>query len=141
VLFKTLLFLHMFGLAIGAGTGFYIAAVGRHAARNLDQAEARTLLPGVNGALARVGTIGLALLLVSGIGLALMMGPAALGTAFMIKMVLVALIMVFVGAIHWLGVRARRTDGASAAVAMKRIGPLGPLLAVLTLAAAVAAFG
>ena len=140
MLYKTLLLLHLFGLTIGAGTGFYLAAVGRHAARHLDQAEARTLLPGVNGAISKVGTIGLVLLLVSGIGLAAMMGPAAFNTVFQVKMVLVAAIIVFVGTMQVLARRTRRHGDAAAAATMRKISPIGPVLAVLTLAAAVGAF-
>jgi uncharacterized membrane protein len=140
VLYKTLLILHMVGLSIGAGTGIYIAAVARHATRNLDQAEARTLIPGVNGAISKVGSVGLALLLVSGVGLALVMGPAALNAAFQIKMALVAMIIAFVGTMHYLAARTRRAGDVQAAQMMRKLGPLGPLLAVATLIAAVMAF-
>jgi len=140
MLYKTLLLLHMFGLTVGAGTGFYIAAVGRHAARNMEQAEARTLIPGINGAISKLGTVGLALLLVSGFGLALILGPAAFNAAFQIKMGLVVLIIAFVGAMHYLAARTRRAGDMRAAQMMRKLGPLGPLLAVATLIAAVMAF-
>jgi hypothetical protein len=138
--YKTLLLLHMFGLTIGAGTGIYLAAIGRHAARNLDQAEARTLIPGVNGAISKVGTVGLALLLASGIGLAMMRGPAVINTLFLVKMSLVAAIVVFVGTMQVLARRTRRAGDTAAAATMNKIGPLGPVLAILTLVAAVGAF-
>jgi len=140
MLYKILLLLHMFGLTIGAGTGFYIGAVARHAERNLEQAEARTLIPGVNGALSKLGTIGLALLLISGIGLAQMMGTAAFNTAFLIKMGLVVAIVIFVGTMHVLAARSRRASDMNAVMLMKKLGPVGPVLAVATLVAAVAAF-
>ena len=140
MLYKTLLVLHMIGLSIGAGTGIYIGAVARHAARNLDQAEARALLPGVNGALSLVGTAGLALLIVSGLGMAAFLGPAAMTPAFVLKMVFVALIVVFVGAMHRLARRARTANDSGAAATMRRLGPVGPLLAVVTVVAAVGAF-
>jgi len=140
MLYKTLLLLHMFGLTVGAGTGFYIAAIGRHAARNMEQAEARTLIPGINGAISKLGTVGLALLLVSGIGLALILGPAVFNTAFQIKMWLVVLVVVFVGTMHHLAARTRRAGDIRAAQMMRKLGPLGPLLAVATLIAAVMAF-
>ncbi|MDH4190909.1 MAG: hypothetical protein OEW21_11970 [Betaproteobacteria bacterium] len=140
MLYKTLLTLHLFGLTIGTGTGFYIAAVARHAGRNMDASEARTLIPGVNGALSKLGTLGLALLLVSGVGLALMADPAAFNAAFQVKMALVAAIVIYVGAMQILAARSRRAGSMNAVLLMKRIGPLGPLLGVATLAAAVAAF-
>jgi len=139
-MYITLLILHMFGLTIGAGTGIYLAAVGRHAARNLDQAEVRTLLPGVNAAISRVGTVGLGLLLVSGIGMATILGSSAFNTIFLVKMALVVAIVVFVGSVQVLARRSRRAGDARAAAILRRISPLGPVLAVLTLAAAVGAF-
>lgn len=139
MLYKTLLLLHMFGLTIGAGTGVYLAAVGRHAARHLEQAEARTLLPGVNGAISRVGSIGLGILILSGIGMMAILGGAP-GAAFWIKMALVAAIVIFVSTMQVLARRIRRAGDAGAAMQMKRLAPLGPVLAVLTIAAAVAAF-
>lgn len=140
MLYKTLLVVHMIGVSIGAGTGIYLTAVARHAARNLDQAEARTLLPGVSGAISKVGTVGLALLLLSGIGMALMAGPAAFNTVFWIKMALVVLIVVFVGTMQALATRTRRAADVKAAAAMKMLGPIGPVLGVLTVIAAVDAF-
>jgi len=138
--YKTLLILHMFGLTIGAGTGFYLAAVGRHAARHLEQAEARTLIPGVNGAISKLGTLGLALLLLSGVGMVTMAGSAALNTVFWIKMALVGAIVVYVGVMHSLAARSRRAGDASALLTMKKLSPIGPVLAVATLSAAVLAF-
>lgn len=135
-----MLYLHMIGLTIGAGTGVYLAAVNRHAARNLDQAEARTLIPGVNGVISRVGTIGLGLLLVSGIGMTVIIGPAIFNTMFVAKMALVSGIVLFVGSMQILARRVRRHGDARAAATMRKIGPLGPVLAALTLAAAVGAF-
>ena len=129
----------MFGLSIGAGTSIYLAAVARHAARNLDQAESRTLIPGVNGAISKVGSIGLALLILSGLGMAEMMGLSALGTAFWIKMALVAAIVVYVGSMQVLARRVRGGD-LSAVTTMNTVKPAGPLLVLLTLTAAVVAF-
>ena len=139
MLFKTLLILHMFGLSIGAGTGIYLAAVARHAARNLDQAESRTLIPGVSGAISKVGSIGLALLILTGLAMTEMMGMSALGTAFWVKMALVAAIVVYVGTAHSLARRMRNGDMRAVAT-MNAIKPVGPLLALLTMTAAVVAF-
>jgi len=140
MLYQMLLTFHMIGLAIGAGTGVYILAVNRHAARNLDQDEARALMPGINGTLSRVGAIGLALLLLSGIGMMAQIGGRSLGAWFTVKMVLVAAIVVFVGVMHMLSSRLRRRGDASVAATMQRLGPVGPTLALLTVIAAVVAF-
>lgn len=138
--YQTLLTLHLIGLAIGAGTGVYIGAVNRHAARNFDQAEARALMPGINGTLSRVGLIGLVLLLLSGIGMKALIGGPSLGTWFTVKMALVVAIVVFVGIMHMLAARMRRKADAGVAAAMQRLGVAGPILALLTVVDAVAAF-
>lgn len=139
-MYITLLVLHMFGLTIGAGTGFYLAAVGRHAARNLEQAEARVLMPGIAGTISRVGTVGLIILILSGIGMLLIRGGGSPGALFNVKMALVAAIVVFVGTMQVLARRVRRAGDANAAMTMKKIALIGPVLAVLTLVAAVMAF-
>lgn len=138
-MYITLFILHMLGLSIGAGTSVYLAAVSRYAARSLDPAESRTLIPGVNGAISKVGSIGLALLILSGLTMTEMLGKSALGVAFWIKMALVTAIVVYVGAMQ---VLARRTRGGDprAVATMKTLSPLGPLLALLTVTAAVVAF-
>jgi len=139
-MYDTLLFLHFFGVSIGAGTGFYMLAVHRYAARNLDQAEARTLMPGIAATISRVGTIGLALLILSGVGMALMMGDVALTTMFVFKMVLVSLIVVFVFSMKRMAGRVQRNGDMKAALRMKKLGFAGPLLGTLTILAAVSAF-
>lgn len=139
-MYDTLLFLHFFGISIGAGTGIYMLALSRHATRNLDQAEARTLMPGIAGTVSGVGTLGLVLLIVSGLAMALMIGDSVLSSMFLAKMILVALIVVFVMAMHYLAKRVQRKSDLSAAQIMKKLATLGPMLGVLTIFAAVMAF-
>jgi len=139
--FHLLLFTHLVGLSIGAGTGLYLGAVSGHAARNLEPSEARTLMPGIAAAISRVGTAGLVLLIASGVAMAWMLGSAALNAAFWWKMVFVAAIVVYVGTMQVLARRVRTAGDAGAARLMKRLAPLGPVLALATIAAAVAAFG
>jgi len=139
-MYDLLLFLHFFGVAIGAGTGFYMLAVHKHAARNLDQAEARTIMPGIAAAISRVGTIGLTLLIISGVGMALIMGSAALTTWFVFKMLLVVLIVGFVVTMKRLAGRVQRNGDLQAASRMKKLGIAGPVLGTLTILVAVSVF-
>lgn len=139
-MYDTLLFFHFLGVAIGAGTGIYMHALHRHAAQNLDQAEARTLIPGIASSISRVGSLGLLLLIMSGAGLVLMLGKNVLSTIFIFKMTLVALIIVLVIVMNRLGALAQRTGNKSAAQLMKKLGIAGPVLGTLTILAAVSAF-
>lgn len=139
-MYDTLLFLHFFGSSIGAGTGFYLLALSRHAARNLDQAEARTLMPGVANTISGVGKLGLLLLLASGIGMALLLGKNVWSGLFLTKLALVALLIVFLVVINTLARRVQGKGDMSAAQMMKKIAMLGPMLAVLIIFTAVLAF-
>lgn len=139
-MFDTLLFMHMFGLSIGAGTGIYLFAVSRHATANMDQAEARTLMPGITGAISKVGHIGLALLLVSGIAMVVALGPANLNGMFWAKMAGVLGIVVYVGVMTVLAGRVARASDMAAAMKMKKLGPIGPALGALTILLAVLSF-
>jgi len=140
IMYDTLLFLHFFGVAIGAGTGIYMLVLHRHAAKNLEQAEARTLMPGIARSISRVGNTGLLLLVVSGAGLVMMLGNNVLTAMFVFKMSLVALIIVFVVLMNRIGVFVQRTGDQSAMQIMKKLGMAGPVLGALTILAAVSAF-
>jgi len=139
-MFDTLLFLHFIGISIGAGTGIYMMALSRHAARNLDQAEARTLMPGVANTISGVGKLGLILLIASGITMTLIMGKSVWSGLFLTKMILVALLIVFLVVINKLARRVHVKGDMSAAQVMKKISVLGPMLAMLTIFTAVLAF-
>lgn len=139
-MFDTLLFIHFIGIATGAGTGIYMMALSRHAARNLDQAEARTLMPGVANTITGVGKLGLILLIASGIIMALIMGKSVWTGMFVAKMVLVMLIIAFLVAMNTLARRVHGKGDMSAARVMKKIAVVGPTLAMLTIFTAVLAF-
>lgn len=136
----TLLFLHFTGVAIGAGTGIYLAALARHAERHMDEVQARTLMPGLTGAVARVGNIGLGVLIVSGVGLVGITGHEALTPLFWVKMSLVAAIVAFVLRMNRLASRVRLQGDVAAVLTMKKLSPFGPALAGLTVLFAVLAF-
>jgi uncharacterized membrane protein len=139
-MFNALLILHFFGLSIGAGTSIYLLALARYATKNLEQAEARVLVPGIAGAISLVGNIGLVLLLGSGVSMIVMLGAGAMSAMFEVKMLLVALIVVFVATMNYLAHRVRHQQDNSAARLMQKLKFLGPLLGISTIMAAVLAF-
>lgn len=139
-MYSTLLFLHFVGVSIGAGTGIYMLSLTRHAAQNMDQAEARTLMPGIAASVSRVGNIGLALLLLSGVGMGLMLGEDILSTMFLLKMLLVLLIVIFVVVMQYLATQVKTSDDKSILLLMRRLGMLGPLLGLATILVAVLVF-
>ena len=139
-MFDTLLFLHFIGISIGAGTGVYMMALARHAAKNMDQAEARTLMPGVVGTISGVGTLGLVLLIASGVAMSAILGNSIYSGMFIAKMVLVAVLVTFVVAMKYLERRVRLGGDMSAARLMKKIAILGPVLGLSTIFTAVMAF-
>ena len=139
-MYKLWLFLHMTGLSIGAGTSIYISAVAHFADRYLDQAEARTLMPGVNAAISSVGKVGMVLLLVSGIMMAHSTGLAGLNHTFWLKMLLVAVILAYIVVMEMLARKLRTTGEHSIALRMKQLGIFGPLLGIGTVLVAVLVF-
>ena len=140
MMYSILLFMHFVGISIGAGTGIYMFALGRHASRNMEQAEARTLMPGINATIARVGDAGLILLLASGIGMGLLLGDSVVTTLFVLKMALVVVIIGFVLAMKYLAQRIRITGNPSTMKLARRLGMLGPVLGLTTILVAVMLF-
>jgi uncharacterized membrane protein YbhN (UPF0104 family) len=138
---QLMLITHFVGLSIGAGTGIYMAALSSYAAKLPDKAAAKAVMLGPGAAVSSVGLVGLILLLVSGAGMVFVDDIAAhWAWAFRVKMLLVGLIVIYIAAMHRLGVRAKQETTPRAAFTMKKLGPIGPLLAVFTIIAAVMAF-
>lgn len=138
-MYDALLFLHFIGLGLGTGTGVFLAVAGRQAARHPDAAAARALMPGINAAISGVGKVGLLILFVSGVVMAVLLGHSGLPALFWGKMILVGLLGVFLIIITHTTGRVRNGD-AKAVMLMKRIASLGPILAALTILAAVMTF-
>jgi len=138
---KLMLITHFLGLSIGAGTGIYMAALSAYAAKLPDKAVAKTVMLGSGGAISSVGLVGLSLLLLSGVWMVFVEHMVVQWDwAFRIKMVLVGLIVVYVGTMHRLAGRAKQETVPQAVFTMKRLGPIGPVLGVFTIIAAVIAF-
>jgi hypothetical protein len=140
-MYKLLLIAHFLGLSIGAGTGVYMAALSSYAGKLADKSEAKAVMLGPGGVISKVGTFGLGLLLLSGVGMVVGADvPMQWGFVFWLKMILVAMIIVYVASMRWLAARAKVETAPKAAFTMKRLGPLGPMLAMFTIGVAVLAF-
>ena len=142
-MYKVLLFFHFLGLALGVGTGFANMALGI-VTKNLPPEERapfvlKTLV------LSRNGSIGLLLLLLSGIGMTLMRGVGATfawgGPAFHLKLTLVVIFLGVFGYMQVLIKKVKQDGGGPTLAKLPKIGPILHLLAMGIMIAAVVAFG
>lgn len=142
-LYLALKMFHFIGLSLGVGASFAILAL-RLYARALPPDECAKLTLGAGGALSKNGSIGLGLLIVSGLGMFFMRGPATVmaagGPAFHAKLTLVVILSGVLGYSQVLRKRAREADGGPALAKMPRVGAALLLLSVATVVAAVIAF-
>jgi hypothetical protein len=140
--YTTLLFFHFIGLAMGVGTGFANLALGM-TMKDLPPEE-RPKVAIRNLVLARNGSIGLLLLLLSGIGMTLTRGLAATfawgGPAFHVKLTLVVLMIGSLGYMQMLIARVKRENGGPALAKLPVIGRVMFFLGISTVLAAVIAF-
>lgn len=135
-----LLILHFFGLAIGAGGPFFMALY-RPAAISLGGPEARPYLGTAARTANILGKTGVTLLILTGIAL-VWSGDYGARTAqpmFYVKLLAVALVVLYVGVMHVLIGRAMRGD-AEAMQRMARMAPAGLVIAPLPVIFAVLAF-
>lgn len=140
-MYDTLLIIHFFGLAIGAGTPFYMAAMARHVGKSGQPQQIKQVMLGPGGAVAMVGAVGLVLMLISGVGMYFQLGNGqSLGMAFTVKMVFVGLIIIYVGTMKSLSKRAGKEEGMATMGTIKKLSPIGPVLSVVAICAAVVAF-
>ncbi len=121
---------HFLGLALGVGTGFAMLTLGL---------ATTDMAPADRGAfmrralvLTRNGSIGLLLLIVSGVGILLTNGAGEVmawgGAMFHIKLTLV---VIMVGVFGYMQVLIRKSKSANGAAAMARIPVLGRVMLVL----------
>jgi len=114
--YLVLLMLHFVGLALGVGASFALFTL-RRASADLSAAE-RTSFMLRALTVAKNGSYGLLLLLVSGLGMFFMRGPGAVmaagGPAFHAKLTLVVILCGAVGYSQALGKRARQAGGGPA---------------------------
>src|SRR5262245_46705731 len=123
-MYEALLFFHFVGLALGVGTGFAMMRLGI-ATKDLSPEEKGKFF-GRASALGKNGSLGLALLILSGVGLVLVRGVSATlawgGVPFYIKLALVCVMAALTGYMHSL---ARKLPTADGPVAMATLGKLG----------------
>ncbi|MEO6600070.1 MAG: hypothetical protein ABIQ16_09380 [Polyangiaceae bacterium] len=142
IAYLVLLMTHFVGLALGVGASFASFTL-RKAAADLEPAErAKFLLRAMQ--VAKNGSYGLVLLLVSGLGMFFMRGPAAVmaagGPAFHAKLTLVVILCGAVGYSQVLGKRAREAGGGAALAKVPAVSTAILLLGVGIIIAAVLAF-
>ena len=136
------LILHFLGVALGVGTGFAMLTLGL-STKDMPPAERgafmrRASVVGLNG------SIGLALLIGSGIGLVMTRGVDVVmawgGMWFHIKLTLVAILIGVFGYMQMLVRQARSADGAAAAARIPLISRIMLVVAVSIVISAVLAF-
>jgi uncharacterized membrane protein SirB2 len=142
-MYDALLMLHFIGLAMGVGTSFSLVTLGRVAA-TLEPAE-RAGFFGRVGALSKNGSIGLTLLIATGIGMMLDRGVSVMfqigGGAFHTKLLLVVILAGCLGYSQVLRKRAREgKDGGRAMATLPKLGAFMLVLGLAIIVTAVLAF-
>jgi len=135
-----LLFLHFFGLMLGAAGGFASGILMRRAA-GMPPAEAMTIR-GLGPMLAHVSGIGLVLLWVTGLIMVWSKydGLASLPSLFWVKFVFVVLLTLASGAIHMTYAQIRRTKNPALATRLAVLGPSAGVSSTLAVLFAAFAF-
>jgi len=142
VLYLSLLFLHFIGLALGVGTSFAMLTLG--AAGQKLAPEERTQFMMRVSALRMNGSYGLGLLILTGLALFILRGPAAVfawgGGAFHLKLTLVVILIGFFGYVQVLTKKIREAGGGPLMAKLPRLSMIMLGLSVAIIASAVAAF-
>jgi uncharacterized membrane protein len=140
--YLVLLMIHFLGLAAGVGTSFAMFTLGK-ASAGLEPAERRSFMLRAM-AVSKNGGIGFLLLVLSGLGMFFMRGPASVmaagGPAFHAKLTLVVIMAGVLGYSQVLRKRAREASDARAMAALPKVGVALLLLGVAIVVAAVIAF-
>jgi uncharacterized membrane protein len=141
-IYLVLLCLHFLGLAIGVGASFASLTLRRASAGLSDAERTSFMLRALS--VSKNGSYGLLLLLVSGLGMFFLRGPAALlaggGPAFHAKLTLVVILCGAVGYSQALGKQAREAGGGPALGKLRTVSTAILLLGVAIVIAAVIAF-
>lgn len=134
--------LHFLGLAMGVGTGFAMFTLG-FATRQLAPPERAAFMLRAT-ALSRMGSIGLLLLIVSGLGMMWQRGVDVVfawgGGLFHVKLTLVVVLIGLVGYMHALTARAKREGGGPIMAKLAIVGQLTLLVGITIVVLAVLAF-
>jgi uncharacterized membrane protein len=141
-MYDLLLILHFIGLALGVGTSFANLALGL-ASKDMEPAERVKFFLRAS-ALGKNGSIGLVLLLVTGIGMMVMRGTAATfalgGPWFHTKLTRVLILSGLLGYIQVLLKRAKAEQGGPVMAKIPKVGSLMLVTGLLIVVCAVEAF-
>ena len=141
-LYLVLLTIHFLALALGVGTSFAMVTLGI-ASASLEPAERRAFMLRAM-AVSKNGSIGFLLLVLSGLGMLFLRGPASVfaagGPAFHAKLTLVVIMAGVLGYSQVLRKRARVAGDAKAMAALPKVGAALLLLSIAIVVAAVIAF-
>jgi uncharacterized membrane protein len=142
-MFQTLLVFHFLGLALGVGTGFAMMALGK-ASEDLPTEE-RTKFMLRAMVLSKNGSIGLLLLILSGLGMMALKGFGAVlawgGGLFHAKLTLVVVMMGVLGYMQVLAKKVRLAGGGPLMAKLPKAGATMLLLGIAVVTLAVFAFG
>ena len=140
--YLSLLFLHFIGLALGVGTSFAMLTLGASTKDLAPEERAKFMLRA--GALRKNGSIGLGLLILSGLAMFILRGPAAVmawgGPAFHLKLTLVVILIGVFGYTQALLKKIRVAGGGPLMAKVPKLSMLMLALSVAIVASAVAAF-
>jgi uncharacterized membrane protein len=141
-MYETLLILHFIGLALGLGTSFAMFTLNL-ATKDLDPAERGKFMQRAS-ALSRNGSLGLLLLILSGLGIVLYRGFGNVmawgGGAFHAKLTLVLILCGLVGYMQVTLKKARKTNDPRLMAKLPLLGRIGMLLTISIVVLAVVAF-
>jgi hypothetical protein len=142
VLYLSLLFLHFIGLALGVGTSFAMLTLGASVKDLPPEERAKFMMRA--GALRKNGSAGLGLLVLSGLGMFILRGPAAVmawgGPAFHVKLTLVLILIGFFGYMQVVMKKVRLAGGGPLLAKLPKLGAVMLLLSIGIVLSAVAAF-
>lgn len=142
MLYLSLLFLHFIGLALGVGTSFAMFTLGASVRELPPDERAKFMLRA--GALRKNGSIGLGLLILTGLAMFILRGPAAMmaygGGAFHAKLTLVVILIGFFGYTQTVLKKIRVAGGGPLMAKMPKLSMIMLGLSVAIMIAAVIAF-
>jgi len=138
----TLLVIHFLGLALGVGTSFAMARLGMATAKLPPPERGEIMKYGMS--LSKNGSLGLLLLILSGVGMLFTRGVSSVfasgGMAFHIKLTLVLILAGLLGYSQTMIKRIREKQDAAAAATMAKLGPVMLVIGVGIVVCAVLAF-
>ena len=142
LLYTILKFFHFIGLALGVGTSFAMATLGA-SSKELTPAE-RTQFMLRAQALRKNGSIGLGLLILSGLAMFILRGPREVlafgGGALHLNLTLVVILVGVFGYAQSINKKVREAGGGPLMAKLPKLGAVLLLLSIAIVAAAVAAF-